>query len=168
MPKQFELSTEVAHSIERVHAALIDERYWRYRLREDTTNSVTAEFDESGGPGTLTVTVIQTSDGSNLPGFLRAVVSLPMQMKRVDTWGPLRGERAEGTLSGTSTGFPLAIDGTLVLRSTGDRTVIDLQGRIAVKVRLVGGQIEAMLKQMVAKSLERDRDEIIGWLELEG
>src|SRR5574340_120387 len=132
MPKQFELSTEVGHSIDRVHAALVDERYWRYRLREDTENRITAEFDNSGGPGTLTVTTIQTSDASDLPALLRPVVSGAMQMKRVDAWGPLRGERAEGTLFGTSTGIPLTIDGTVVLRSEGDRTVMDLQGQIVV------------------------------------
>ncbi|MFD4368400.1 DUF2505 domain-containing protein [Rhodococcus sp. NPDC058521] len=161
MPKRFATTIELDHDVEAVHAALTDEAYWQYRLRESETAQTRIE---SPGPGALSVTVTETTDPEKFPAVVRAVVRGPMKIERTDSWGPLSDGRAEGSFGGSTTALPLTIDGSFVLRGSGAGSVIDVDGAVTVKIRLVGGQIEALAKQMVMQMVERDGGEIRDWL----
>lgn len=163
MPKRFEISAVLDHSVEQVHAALTDENYWRHRLRENP--GATSDFATDGGPGTLSVTVTENTDPSKQPKIVRAVVRGPMEMKRTDAWGPLIERRAEGRMTGASTGISVEIEGTSLLHPDDNGgTTLDMRGEVTVNVPVVGGQIEFLVKQMVAKMVERDRNELREWL----
>lgn len=161
MPKSFATTIELEHDLEAVHAALTDEAYWQYRLRESDSAEVTIE---SPGPGALSVKVVETTDPEKFPAVVRAVVRGPMKIERTDSWGPLVDSRAQGEFGGSSNAIPVTIRGAFALRGTNSGCAIDVEGSVKVKIPLVGGQIESLAKQMVMQMIERDGGEIHDWL----
>lgn len=161
MPKKFEVDAGLDFPVDQVHGALIDEAYWRRRLR--VSDNVDVQFDRSGGG--LAVAITESTDPEQFPAVVRAVIRGPMTVRRSDSWGPLDGDRAAGTIGGSSTGLPVTIEATAVLSGDGDgRTRLLVRGQVRVKIPLVGGQIETLAKQMVIKLVERDREELAAWL----
>src|SRR6478735_6902204 len=161
MAKSFDYSEEVAYPIDRVHAAVTDPAFWQHRFGE-APDKLT--LDDSGGPGTLTATMRATIGASSLPGLVRKVVTGELKVERADAWGALDGDHADGRISGSSTGIPVKIDCTSVLRASGDVTVLDVSGSVQVKIPLVGGQIESLVRKLVGDMVGQDRDAIEKWL----
>jgi len=160
MPKQFEFSAEFDHPVERVHALLTDEEYWRSRVADGARAAVRvgAEQDTDGVP-VVTVTMTDVVDADGFPALVRKVVRGEMRMERVDVWRPVADGRAAGRVRGTSSGIPVAIDGEYALSPRGGGSVLDVRGTITVRIPLVGGQIELLARQMVSQMVERDGDE---------
>ncbi|BAH53960.1 DUF2505 domain-containing protein [Rhodococcus opacus] len=161
MAKSFDYSEEVAYPIDRVHAALTDPAFWRHRF-EEAPDKLT--LDDSRGPGTLTATMRDTIGASSLPGLVRKVVTGELKVERADQWGALDGDHADGRITGSSTGIPVQIEGASVLRASGDVTVLGLTGTVQVKIPLVGGQIESLIRKLVGDMVGQDRDAIEKWL----
>ncbi|MEN0134534.1 MAG: DUF2505 domain-containing protein [Rhodococcus sp. (in: high G+C Gram-positive bacteria)] len=161
MAKSFDYSEEVAYPIDRVHAALTDPAFWQHRF-EEAPDKLT--LDDSRGPGTLTATMRDTIGASSLPGLVRKVVTGELKVERADAWGALDGDHADGRITGSSTGIPVQIEGTSVLRASGDVTVLGLTGTVQVKIPLVGGQIESLIRKLVGDMVGQDRDAIEKWL----
>jgi hypothetical protein len=161
MAKSFDYSEEVAYPIDRVHAAVTDPAFWQHRF-EEAPDKLT--LDDSGGPGTLTATMRDTIGASSLPGLVRKVVTGELKVERADVWGALDSDHADGRITGSSTGIPVQIAGTSVLRASGDVTVLGLTGSVQVKIPLVGGQIESLIRKLVGDMVGQDRDAIEKWL----
>ncbi|PQP26129.1 DUF2505 domain-containing protein [Rhodococcus opacus] len=161
MAKSFEYSEQIAYPIDRVHATVTDRAFWQHRF-EEAPEKLT--LDDSRGPGTLTATMRDTIGASSLPGLVRKVVSGELKVERADEWGALDCDRADGRISGSSTGIPVKIECTSVLRASGDVTVLDVAGSVQVKIPLVGGQIESLVRKLVGDMVGQDRDAIEKWI----
>ncbi|NHU44875.1 DUF2505 domain-containing protein [Rhodococcus sp. A14] len=161
MAKSFEYSEQIAYPLDRVHATVTDRAFWQHRF-EEAPGKLT--LDDSRGPGTLTATMRDTIGASSLPGLVRKVVSGELRVERADEWGALDGDRADGRISGSSTGIPVKIECTSVLRASVDVTVLDVAGSVHVKIPLVGGQIESLVRKLVGDMVGQDRDAIEKWL----
>ncbi|MFC9360663.1 DUF2505 domain-containing protein [Rhodococcus sp. NPDC057014] len=161
MAKSFDYSEQIAYPIDRVHATVTDRAFWQHRF-EEAPEKLT--LDDSRGPGTLTATMRDTIGASSLPGLVRKVVTGELKVERADEWGALDGDHAEGRISGSSTGIPVKIDCTSVLRASGDVTVLDVSGSVQVKIPLVGGQIESLVRKLIGDMVGQDRDAIEKWL----
>jgi len=161
MAKSFDYSEEIAYPLDRVHATVTDPAFWQHRF-EEAPEKLT--LDDSRGPGTLTATMRDTIGASSLPGLVRKVVSGELKVERADEWCALDGDHADGRVSGSSTGIPVKIESTAVLRASGDVTVLRLAGSVQVKIPLVGGQIESLVRKLVGDMVGQDRDAIEKWL----
>jgi uncharacterized protein YndB with AHSA1/START domain len=162
MPKRFEFSAEFGHPVERVHALLTDEEYWRSRLATGSRGTVqVAESVDPEGRPLVTVTMTETVDPGNFPSLVRKVVRGEMRMQRVDSWSPIDDGRASGRVEGTSTGIPVAIAGDYDLRPQAGGSLLAVRGTITAKVPVIGGSIEALARQMVGQMVARDRDEVL-------
>ena len=75
-----------------MHAALTDEAYWQFRLRESASAEVTIE---SPGPGALSVKVVETTDPEKFPAVVRAEgpVVVPVAAPAVSRAGLWGGDR---------------------------------------------------------------------------
>ncbi|CAM2782311.1 DUF2505 domain-containing protein [Prescottella defluvii] len=160
MPKRFEFSADFDHPVDRVHALLTDEDYWRARMPPQSHGSVRVDrASDADGSALVTVTMTETADTDRLPALVRKVVRGEMRMRRIDTWRAVHEGRASGTLEGSATGIPVTIDGEYVLRPDERGSVLEVRGTATVRIPLVGGQIELLVRQMVSQMVERDRAE---------
>ncbi|WP_072689575.1 DUF2505 domain-containing protein [Rhodococcus marinonascens] len=155
MAKSFEYSEEIAYPLDRVHATVTNPAFWQHRF-EKAPEKLT--LDASRGPGTLTAIMRDSIGVSSLPSIVSKVVSGELKVERIDEWGALDGNRADGRISGSSTGIPVQIDCTSALRASGEEaTVLEVAGSVEVKVPLVGGQIESLIRKQVGDMIGQDR-----------
>jgi hypothetical protein len=162
MPKKFEFTAVLDHPARDVHAALIDERYWRDRIAGSPTAAVRIEYPD--GPGTLRVVVTERTEPAELPAFVRGVVRGPMVLERTDNWGTFDAGGATGLIVGGATGIPVDFRGTSQVRPTADGSVLAMRGEVTVKIPIVGGQIEGLAVKMIGRIVEKDRDALAAWL----
>lgn len=163
MSKEFVFTSELDHSVERVHAALISEEFWNSRLGASQTGA--AELEVRPGAGTVWVKMSDQMDSSVLPAVVRGVVRGPLVIERTDEWSALDGGVAQGTLEGATKGLPVTISARSELRAgASGGTVIEVRGEATVKVPVVGGQIEGLIVQLVENIVAGDRTEIDAWL----
>ncbi|MGO4203315.1 DUF2505 domain-containing protein [Rhodococcus sp. TAF43] len=160
MPKRFEFSADFDHPVDRVHALLTDEGYWRSRMPPQSRGSVRVDRTSDGdGQSLVTVTMTEAVDTDTFPALVRKVIRGEMRMERIDTWRAVHDGRASGTLAGSATGIPVTIDGEYTLRPGTSGSVLDVRGTATVRIPLVGSQIELLVRQMVSQVVERDRAE---------
>lgn len=163
MPKEFSLTIELDHPPTAVHAALVDEAYWRSRAAE--SGNATIEIERPDGPGTLAATLTDRTEAAELPAIVRGILRGPLEMRRTDRWQSLDDERATGELDGSAGNLPVVIDGTYRLEPSDNGTRIDASGEVTVSVRVIGGQIEAMVVQMLKSVLDKDRAALSAWID---
>lgn len=145
-----------------VHGAITDDALWRARF----DGAETAELDLSApdGPGTKTIAMTEHVAKERIPALVRKVLKGELTISRTDKWGPFDGDRAAATFTGGSTGLPASIAGTYALRDTAAGAVIDVAGEIEVKVKFVGGAIEALVEQLFTKLLNGERKFVEKWI----
>ncbi|MEV0945476.1 DUF2505 domain-containing protein [Rhodococcus sp. NPDC049939] len=155
MAKSFEYSEDIGYPVDRVHATLTDPAFWQHRF-EKAPEKIT--LDSGRGPGTLTAIMRDSIGASSLPAIVGKVVTGELKVERIDEWNALDGDRADGRISGSSTGIPVQIQCTSVLRASGeDATVLEVAGSVEVKVPVVGGQIESLIRKLVGDMIGQDR-----------
>ena len=75
MPRSFDMAAEYGGSVEQVHRALRDERYWLARLTDSGADDYSLDsmvVDERGGIGVVTT---QTLRSDRLPGMVTQFLS---------------------------------------------------------------------------------------------
>ncbi|KAA0020184.1 DUF2505 domain-containing protein [Antrihabitans cavernicola] len=145
-----------------VHGAITDQRLWQSRI--EGVDSAELDFGTPDGPGTASISMKETIKQERIPALVRKVLKGELTISRTDKWGAFDGDRATGTFSGGSTGLPASLNGTFALRDTAAGAVIDVAGEIEVKVRFVGGAIEALVEQLFTKMLNSERKYVEKWI----
>ncbi|MCE4262912.1 DUF2505 domain-containing protein [Rhodococcus sp. ACPA4] len=160
MSKSFRFGIEFNFPPEKVHAALTDTRYWMIRLGDLYSKAVI----EDGG-GAIAVSLTDELESSALPGLVAKLVPDRLGVERADRWGPLSDGRAVGSVTGRAHGLPIRIEVDLELAEAGDaRSVLNVDGWAEVKIPVLGGQIERLLKNMAQDLLRRDHDAVEAFL----
>ncbi|MFZ2175128.1 MAG: DUF2505 domain-containing protein [Rhodococcus sp. (in: high G+C Gram-positive bacteria)] len=162
MAKRFEYTEELAHPVDRVHGTLTDQLFWEKRF-ERAPDKIT--IDGSRGPGTLTTSMRDTIGTDSLPGLVKKVVRGELRVERIDEWDVLEIDQARGRIRGSSTGIPVRIECTSLLRASGTATVLTVTGSVEVKIPLVGGQIESLVRKLVGDMVAQDREAVEKWLD---
>jgi len=164
VPKKFSFTSALDHDVERVHATLTNEEFWKNRIAASPTGDAELEVRGSG-PGTISLTMADSMGTSGLPSVVRGVLPGPLVIERADEWGPLDGGIAHGVLTGGARGLPITVSARSELRA-GDTggTVVEVHGEATVKVPLVGGKIEGLIVQLVESMVRNDSREIDTWL----
>lgn len=164
MSKAFSFTTEFEHSVDTVHAALTSEDYWKSRIGADSDGSSIA-VSAPAGPGTIRVEITGRMDPAGLPAVVRGILRGPLEMNRVDEWSALDGDHAQGAMTGGSSSLPVTIEGRSELRpSASGGSVVEVTGEVAVKIPVVGGQVEGLVVQMVESIVNGDQKELNDWL----
>lgn len=162
MSRSFTVAVPYASPPAVVHQALTDERLWQSRFAEAPNAKL--ETSSPDGPGTLSITMSEQIGPNALPGLVKKVVRGDLGLTRTDVWGPLENDVAHGTFSGESTGITGAFAGTITLRAAQEGSVVEFAGKFDVKVRLVGGAIEAFAEQAYSKLLRSERKYAEKWI----
>lgn len=154
MGRTFEYTEDFDVTVEEAYAALTDENLWNQRMAEAADRAtVTYEKNPDGG---FSVTMAEGVGAQVLPGVVKKVIRGDLTITRKDTWGPLEGDHASGTLEGGSTGLPAKVHGTFSLDPSGPGARLRLTGTAEVKMPLAGGKIEGMIVEMIGRLVQSE------------
>jgi hypothetical protein len=163
MARKFEFTEEFDVTPAVAHAALTDRTLWDKRVA-DTSGRVDIDFRNLPDGG-FTVTLKEGVGAQMLPGVIKKVIRGDLTIIRTDTWGPLEGDHASGTLTGGSSGLPSKVEGTFVLAPSAAGSTLTLKGKAEVKIPLVGGKIEGMVVDMIGKLVHNESKQARRWLD---
>ncbi|MEH6795213.1 MAG: DUF2505 domain-containing protein [Rhodococcus sp. (in: high G+C Gram-positive bacteria)] len=162
MSRSFEHTLRASNPPAEVHAALTSEDQWMARFaKAKKTDGYELTKHADGG---LTVDISEEVGTNELPGFVTKVIKGKLIVSRTDYWGPLEGDHAEGTLTGSTTGLPAKITGTLSLQPDGTGAKLLIKGESTVKIPLVGGKIEDLINKMIKDMIDQETGESLEWV----
>lgn len=136
------MAAEYGGSVEQVHRAFSDERYWLARLTDSGADDYSLDsmvVDEHGG---IDVVTTQTLRVDRLPGVVTQFHRGDLSFVREETWSPVRDGKADATVKGSIPGAPAGLTGTAVLAPAGPGSRLEFTVEVEVRVPLVGGKIE--------------------------
>lgn len=163
MSRDFEFTIVSEHTPADVHASLTSEEQWlaRFEKAKKTDGYELIKHED----GALTVDISEEVGISELPGFVKKVITGKLLITRTDHWGPLVGDVADGTLAGGSSSLPAKVEGTMTLRPDGEGSVLTVRGKSTVKIPLIGGKIESLINDMVRDMVDQETRDTIEWAE---
>ncbi|BBY80456.1 DUF2505 domain-containing protein [Mycolicibacterium pulveris] len=166
MPRSFDMAAEYEGSVEQVHRAFRDERYWLARLADSGADDYSLDsmvVDDDGGIDVITT---QTLRADRLPGLVTQFHRDDLSFVREEMWSPVRDGRAEATVKGSIDDAPASLSGIAVLTPANPGRGSRLAFNVAVEVRvpLVGGKIENFIGSQLVDLLIAEQRFTTGWL----
>ncbi|KHO27876.1 hypothetical protein QQ44_03400 [Mycolicibacterium setense] len=153
MPRSFDMATDYQGSVEQVHRAFADERYWRARLDDSGADETTLNALTVSGEGGIEVLTTQTLRADRLPGLVSQFHRGDLRIRREEHWQPIRDGSADGTVKGSIDGAPVSLSGTARLATTDGGSRLSVHITVEVRVPLVGGKIESFIGTQLADLL---------------
>lgn len=158
MASRVELRQRYPEPPERIREVLTDRDYLRDKLRAvggPGAELVSRQEDERG----VTIVLHQAVPGDALPSFLRSVVTDDLMIRRTETW-----TRSGGSVHAVVDGVPGTI--TVAIRIVPDPagSVLGAQLTAEVPLPLVGGKVEKMIIDNVAKLMAAEHQFTLDWL----
>lgn len=142
MARSFDMATEYEGSVEQVHRAFSDERYWLARLADSGADDATLENMEVTADGHIDVVTHQVLRSDRLPGLVSQFHRGDLVIRREEHWRPIRDGQSAGVIAGAIPGAPVGLTGTAVLAPSDQGTRLAVSTTVEVRVPLVGGKIE--------------------------
>jgi hypothetical protein len=143
MPRSFDMAAEYEGSVEQVHRAFSDERYWLARLTGSGADSYSLDSMVRDGGG-IDVVTTQTLRAGRLPGIVTQFHRGDLRLVREERWTPVTDGQATAAVKGSISGAPATLTGSAVLTAakTGAGSRLEFQATVEVNIPLVGGKIE--------------------------
>jgi hypothetical protein len=163
MARHIEHSAQYRRPVATLHAALTDEGYWQARLKEVGGPGATFE-SLTVGDGTIDVVLKQSVPAEHLPSVVTSIRPGDLIIRRTESWGPLQGDRAQGTFSAEVEGAPGRLRGTMTLSADGTGSELVMDGDVEVKIPLIGGKIESVIAGQVLELLDAEEDFTGQWV----
>lgn len=164
MPRSFDMSVEYDSSVEQVHRAFGDERYWLARLADATIATTVLDSIQVEDDGSICVTSTLVLPREFLPAIATQFHSGDMRIERRETWQPVVDERASGTVEGVIVGAPASLTGTAGLSPAGAGARLDLHATVEVRIPLVGGKLETFIGGQLTNLLIQEQRFTTTWL----
>ncbi len=143
---------ESAATVDEIHAAFGREDYWRARLAAGdattTLDSLVVHAD-----GTVEVQVTQHLGRQLLPGMVARLVPGDLKMECSETWVPDDDGRVRGQVGVSVSGGLGSCSATTWLAPTVNGSRLSYDGRVEVKIPLVGGNLEKVIGADLAENL---------------
>ncbi|MCV7066875.1 DUF2505 domain-containing protein [Mycolicibacterium farcinogenes] len=145
MPRSFDMATDYEGSVEQVHRAFGDERYWLARLADSGADETSLDALNVTADGSIDVVTTQVLRSDRLPGLVSQFHRGDLSIRREEHWQPIRDGRSAGAVTGTIPGAPVSLSGTAALAGTDGGSRLSVHISVEVKVPLVGGKIESFI-----------------------
>jgi len=146
MPRSFDLAAEYGGTVEQVHQALSDERYWLARLADSGADDATLDSMSVGDDGSIDVATTQVLRADRLPAVVTQFHRGDLAIHREEIWTPVSDGQATATVGGSIHGAPVSLTGTATLApGAGGGARLQLKVTVEVRVPLVGGKIESFI-----------------------
>ncbi|HEU5469789.1 MAG TPA: DUF2505 domain-containing protein [Actinophytocola sp.] len=159
MPTRFEHRATFSAPPAEVAATLTDRAFLEERQRE-LGGKGAALLEHAVDGDEVRFRLRQGVDAERLPSMARAIIKGDLMVERAERWGP-DGSTAQVTLSGVPGGINSR--GTLTGRPDGG-TELALNAEVRVGLPLVGGKLERVIADEVAKLLAKESEFAGKWL----
>lgn len=158
------MATEYEGSVEQVHRAFGDEKYWRARLADSGADEAILDALTVGPDGGIDVETTQVLRSDRLPGLVSQFHPGDLRIRREETWQPVRDGRSTGTVAGSITGAPVSLTGTVVLEPSEKGAKLSVRTTVEVRVPLVGGKIENFIGSQLVELLVAEQRFTTVWI----
>ena len=164
MPRSFDVSTSYDGSVEAVHRAFGDRRYWLARRADSGADDATLDSMTVGPDGGIDVITTQTLWASRLPGLVSQFHRGDLSFVREETWTPVRDGQARATVRGSIPGAPASLSGTATLTQKGAGSHLDFAATVEVRIPLVGGKVETFIGSQLVELLTAEQRFTTNWI----
>jgi hypothetical protein len=164
MPRSFDMAAEYEGTVDQVHRAFRDERYWLERLDHSGADDTTLDsmtVDDDGGVDVITT---QTLRSDRLPGVVAQFHRGDLAFVRDEKWSPVTEGRATAEIRGTIPGAPTTLTGTAVLVPAGSGSRLEFKVTVEVRIPLVGGKVETFIGSQLADLLIAEQRFTSAWI----
>ncbi len=160
------MAAEYESTVEQVHRAFSDEKYWLVRLGDSGSDDATLDtfaVDEDGG---IRIATTQTLRAHRLPAVVTQFHRGDLSFLREETWTPMVDGRATAVVVGTIPGAPASLIAHTVLAPATARPGSRMALKVTVEVRvpLVGGKIEAFIGNQLLRLLRAEQRFTTVWI----
>ncbi|MGV0158136.1 DUF2505 domain-containing protein [Mycobacterium colombiense] len=169
MPRSFDLSADYDGSVDEVHRAFTDADYWRARLAGSGVDVATLESMRVGresGDDTVEVVTLQVIRSDKLPGMVTQLHNGDLRIRREETWGPVTGGAASGSVVGSIVDAPVNLTGSAVLEpiaATGGSR-LTFRATVQVRVPIIGGKLENFIGTRLAELIAVEQRFTTDWI----
>lgn len=164
MPRSFEMGTDYATSVEQVHRALSDRRYWLARLAGSGADEAILENMNVGSDGRVEVVTTQVLRSDRLPGLVSQFHRGDLAIRREETWTPVQDSRSRAAVAGSIAGAPVSLTGEAVLAPLEAFSRLDLQATVEVRIPLVGRKLETFIGNQLIELLAAEQRFTTRWI----
>jgi hypothetical protein len=141
-----------------VYAMLSDPAF--RQASADAQGVVSADVTITSKGAGMSVRIDQVQPTEGVPGFAKKFAGATTRAVQTEEWTSPAG----GTITIETPGKPTSIKGTLALVESGGRTTETLEVEVKVKVPLIGGKLESLMGDLVAKGMDKEHTAGVVWL----
>ena len=145
MSRSLALSLDAPVGVDEILAAFANEHYWQARLAAFDSGTATLDGLTVDPDGSVTAALTVSLLANRLPKVVTAVVPGDFEMARTETWHPVSGGQARGTIDVSVPGAPVIAIGRVSLVPVGAGSRLDFSTTVRVNIPLVGGQVESFV-----------------------
>ena len=144
--------------LDQVFAMLSDPEFRQRSAQAMGVISADVTITPQGSGISVRVDQVQPTEG--VPSFARKFAGETTRAVQTEEWADSSG----GTISIETPGKPTSINGRLSLSESGGRTTETLDVEVKVKVPLLGGKLESLMADLVAKGMDREHGAGVAYL----
>lgn len=157
MPRSFDMATDYAATVEQVHRALLEEKYWLARLAESGADETRLDAFELGRDGGIDVVTTQVLHAGRLPAVIQQFHHGDLEIRRAETWTAISDGAAQATVAGSIAGAPVSLicQGGLAPSDAAPDGLARMAFRATVDVQipLVGRKLENFISHQLEQLL---------------
>jgi hypothetical protein len=166
MPRSFDMATEYEGTVEQVHRAFREERYWLARLTESGADAYSLDRLILGDDGDIDIVTTQKILANRLPGVVQQFHHGDLTLIREEMWSPIRDGQAVATIKLRIEAAPAKLSGsaTLAPANPGPGSQLDFHATVEVNIPLVGGKIESFIGSQLVDLLISEQRFTTVWI----
>ncbi|CRZ16328.1 hypothetical protein BN2156_03195 [Mycolicibacterium neworleansense] len=158
------MATDYEGSVEQVHRAFGDERYWLARLADSGADETSLDTLTVTGDGGIEAATTQILHADRLPGLVSQFHRGDLRIRREEQWQPIRDGASRGTVNGAIPGAPVSLSGIATLAKTDGGSRLSVHISVEVRVPLVGGKIESFIGTQLVELLKAEQRFTSVWI----
>ena len=164
MPRSFDMATDYEGSVEQVHDALRDERYWLARLADSGADDASLDSMRVDDHGGIAVATTQILRADRLPGVVTQFHRGDLEIQRVESWTGVVDGTAKAAVTGAIAGAPVSLSGDAHLAPSDRHARLAFRATVEVRIPLVGGKVENFIGNQLVELLIAEQRFTTMWI----
>jgi hypothetical protein len=164
MPRSFDMATDYEGTVQEVHDAFCDRRYWLARLAASGADDWTLNAFQVGDDGGLDVVTTQVLRAQRLPGVVQQFHHGDLEIRRAETWTALSEGTAQASVASSIVRAPVSLNGEASLSAVDGRARLTFHAVLDVRIPLVGGKLEKFIGTQLINLLNTEQELTATWI----